>query len=177
VHVDEVAAHLQPSQESFEAFNAFASTNGLQTTVGAGHGEWMTFTTNVSHANSLFAASFQHFQHQTAAEPILRTLSYSLPSALADHVGAVFPMTSFNAPPARTRAPAIPRTYARRQVPSSAQFDSTNITPACLQTMYNIPASASNASGVSILVTGYLNASPQNADIEVSPRLILYRAC
>jgi tripeptidyl-peptidase-1 len=176
---DAIIAHLQPSQESIAAFNAFASANGLQATVAAGHGEWMSLTTNVSHANTLFAASFQNFQHKSAAEPIVRTLSYSLPSTLADHVDTVYPTTSFefSAPRARTSQASTRRTRARRQASSSAQSCSTLVTPSCLQTMYNIPPRAANASGVSILITGYVGIAPQLADNEVSRCLLMHRAC
>jgi hypothetical protein len=44
---------------------------------------------------------------------------------------------------------------------------STQITPECLQDIYGIPTTPATSSGNSILVTGYLDQFPQNADLEV----------
>jgi hypothetical protein len=44
---------------------------------------------------------------------------------------------------------------------------STYITPECLQDIYGIPTTPATSSGNSILVTGYLDQFPQNADLEV----------
>jgi tripeptidyl-peptidase-1 len=154
---------MKPSQESIAAFNAFASVHGLNTTAAGGHGEWMSFTTNVSHANSLFAASFQQFQHESAAAPIARTLSYSLPLAIADHVDTVYPTTTFGRPIAPRQGPSVIGSLTKRQ-----QATNFNITPSSLQKLYNIPASAKDPAGISILITGYANEIPQAADTAVS---------
>jgi tripeptidyl-peptidase-1 len=162
-HADDITAHLKPLQESIAAFNAFARINGLNATTAGGHGEWMSFTTNVSHANSLFAASFQQFQHVSTAAPIIRTLSYSLPRVLVDHVDTVYPMTTFGTPLARRNTSPATGVFAKRH-----QTTSFNITPSVLQKLYNIPPVAKNPAGTSILITGYLDEVPQTLDTAVS---------
>jgi tripeptidyl-peptidase-1 len=158
-HADDVTSHMQPSPQSVAAFNAFANDNGLNVTAGGGHGEWMSFTTNVSHANALFAASFQKFQHSSAASPITRTLSYSLPLALYGHVDTIHPMTTFGTP------------VARRNGLSAAGTDTfapPPIVPASLELLYNIPQGTNDPAGVSILITGYEDQIPQAKDTAVS---------
>jgi tripeptidyl-peptidase-1 len=157
---------MRPSPESVAAFSVFASDNGLDVTTGGGHGEWMSFTTNISHANTLFAASFQQFQHHTAASPITRTLSYSLPFALADHVDTVYPMTTFGAPRARRIDAPVAGAFTKRQQPDSV--DPAPIVPASLQLLYNIPLSAKDPADISILITGYGQDVPQINDTAVS---------
>jgi tripeptidyl-peptidase-1 len=162
-HADDITAHMKPSQKSIAAFNAFAKINGLNATTAGGHGEWMSFTTNVSHANSLFAASFQQFQHVSTAASIIRTLSYSLPGVLVDHVDTVYPMTTFGTPLARQKSPPTTGVFAKRH-----QTTNFNITPSVLQKMYNIPRVAKDPAGTSILITGYLDEVPQTLDTAVS---------
>jgi tripeptidyl-peptidase-1 len=157
---------MRPSSESVAAFSVFASDNGLNATAGGGHGEWMSFTTNVSHANTLFAASFQQFQHEAAASPIARTLSYSLPLALADHVDTVYPMTTFGTPVARRNTSPAAGTFTKRQQADSV--DPAPIVPSSLQLLYNIPAGTQDPAGISILVAGYGGDMPQVNDTAVS---------
>jgi tripeptidyl-peptidase-1 len=167
-HADDVTAHMQPSPQSVAAFNAFASDNGLNVTAGGGHGEWMSFTTNVSHANALFAASFQKFQHSTAAPPITRTLSYSLPLALYGHVDTIHPMTTFGTPVARRNglSTAGHGSFAKRQ--QADTFSPPPIVPASLELLYNMPQRTKDPAGVSILITGYEDQIPQAKDTAVS---------
>jgi tripeptidyl-peptidase-1 len=157
---------MQPSPQSVAAFNAFASDNGLNVTVGGGHGEWMSFTTNVSHANVLFAASFQKFQHSSAASPITRTLSYSLPLALFGHVDTIHPMTTFDAPRSRRKTSPTAGPFMKRQ--EADVFGPAPIVPSSLQLLYNIPIGTRDPAGTSILITGYQDDMPQVNDTAVS---------
>jgi tripeptidyl-peptidase-1 len=170
-HADEITAHMQPSPQSVAAFHGFASDNGLNATAGGGHGEWMSFTTNISHANTIFAASFQQFQHHTAASPITRTLSYSLPFALADHVDTVHPMTTFGTPLARRNTSPASGAFRKRQQAATI-LPPAPILPSSLQLLYNIPVGTKDPAGVSILIEGLQNNIPQANDTAVSPYVV-----
>jgi tripeptidyl-peptidase-1 len=166
-HAADITAHMQPSPQSMAAFNTFALDNGLNVTAGGGHGEWMSFTTNVSHANALFVASFQKFQHSSAVSPITRTLSYSLPFALAEHVDTVYPMTTFGTPRARRNTSPEAGSSRPRKRQQAYGFNPVPIVPYSLQLLYNIPLRANDSAGISILITGYLDDMPQINDTTV----------
>ena len=53
------------------------------------------FSIPVSKANELFAADFSVFTHQATGEQAIRTLSFSIPSALTSHVEFVHPTTAY----------------------------------------------------------------------------------
>jgi tripeptidyl-peptidase-1 len=162
----DVSSHMRPSPQSVAVFNAFAIDNGLNVTAGGGHGEWMSFTTNISHANTLFAASFQQFQHSSAVSPITRTLSYSLPFVLADHVDTIHPMTTFGTPRSRRKTSAAAGAFMKRR--EADVFGPAPIVPSSLQLLYNIPIGTKDPASTSILVTGYLDDMPQINDTAVS---------
>ncbi|EIN11974.1 subtilisin-like protein [Punctularia strigosozonata HHB-11173 SS5] len=159
---DEVKSFVAPSDATVAAFNTFAQDNGLETSVISPNGDWVSFTTTVGHANTLFGASFQTFTHGSIAEPLVRTLSVSLPSELVGHVDTIHPTTSFGEPDARL-TPMDFVTVEKRAV--SASCNST-ITPVCLQQLYGIPAIPAAADQRNILlVTGYVQEFAEIADI------------
>ncbi|KAJ7773972.1 family S53 protease-like protein [Mycena metata] len=185
---DEVKSYMAPSTATVSAFTSFASANNLTHSVISPHGDWLSMTLPVSHANTLFAADFQKFTHESLTEPITRTLSVSLPSELVGHVDVLHPTTAFIMPNARfrTRAAASParkftmntnsriaRGLAKRNdssgVPASCTVDAFLIGPACIQDLYGIPTAPATASSTgknTLLVTGYQNEFANTADLK-----------
>ncbi|KAJ7876589.1 subtilisin-like protein [Mycena leptocephala] len=170
---DEVKAFLQPAASTVSAFTSFTTANNLTPSVISPHGDWVSITLPVSHANTLFAANFQKFTHDDLAEPITRTLSVSLPAELVGHVDVLHPTTAFIVPKARLGRKVTPSTrsrsrgrinsriapgISRRDAPASCTLDSFLIGPACVQDLYGIPttpAAASSTGKNTLLVTGY----------------------
>ena len=162
--VDEVKSFLQPSSASLAAFDSFAKANDLQVTTMSPSGDWLSFATTVGRANTLFGANFESFTHESMAEPLIRTLSVSLPEELVGHVEVIHPTTSFEGPNIRF-APFITSANDKRGIPASCN---STITPSCLQELYGIPTTPATQKSNSLLVTAYQNASAQRADIAVS---------
>lgn len=50
---------------------------------------------------------------------------------------------------------------------ASADCDIDLVTPACLQSLYNIPSAPANGSQNHLAVTGYIEQWPQEADLRV----------
>lgn len=165
LEIDDVKAFVRPSAETVATFNAFAKANNLQTSVISPNGDWVSFTTTVSHANALFGASFQTFAHDDLPVPLTRTLSLSLPEELVGHVDTVHPTTSFDEPDVRL----VPRPIAaptKRAIPAACN---STINPVCLQDIYGIPSTPATEKSNTLLVTAYVEQFAQNADISVSP--------
>jgi tripeptidyl-peptidase-1 len=117
------------------------------------------------------------YRHSVTSEVIVRTLNYSLPSLLHNHIDVVTPTTYFSTMKSmRTTSflqPEIPALENGQDVieansasvPSSC---SSTITPACLIALYNttgyVPtATASNTLGIA----GYLEQYANHNDLQV----------
>ncbi|KAF8162319.1 Pro-kumamolisin, activation domain-containing protein [Mycena galopus ATCC 62051] len=159
---DEVKSFVEPSTDAVNAFNAFTSANGLKSSVISPYGEWVSVSLPVSKlkANQLFGAKFTNFTHTDLPAPIIRTLSVSLPSALAGFVQVVHPTTAFTTPTARLGHSIrfnIPNRKRDATAPADCDTSDPNnsITPACLQALYNIPSTPATQQSNALLVTGY----------------------
>ncbi|KAF7307418.1 Family S53 protease-like protein [Mycena indigotica] len=169
---DEVKAFVAPSEETLKAFNSFASANGLKTTETSPFGEWVTVSMPVAKANKLFGAKYTNFTHADIPDPIMRTLSMSLPSELVNHIDVVHPSTAFALPDPGPRKPirlgGLPKRAAT--APENCDVSDRNpdnvITPACLQALYNIPATPATQENNALLVTGYQNQWAQIDDLQ-----------
>lgn len=156
---------MQPSSMSVAAVNAFAEANDLKMTSASPNGDWVSFTTTVGHANTLFGANYETFAHASMAQPIVRTLSVSLPSDFVGHVDVVHPTTSFAGPDMRLTPIVTPTMVDKRVVPESCN---STITPSCLQELYGIPTTPATEKSNTLLVTAYSDEFAQSADVEVS---------
>lgn len=163
--LDEVKSFMQPSSASVAAVNAFAEANNLNMTSTSPNGDWVSFTMTVGHANALFGANYETFARESMSQPIVRTLSVSLPSDLVGHVDVVHPSTSFADPSVRLTPIDTPTMVNKRAVPGSCN---STITPSCLQELYGIPTTPATEQSNTLLVTAYQGESVQNADVEVS---------
>ena len=84
---------MKPTQASVDAVNAYLTSNGINATVLSPAGDWLGFSVPVSKANELFDADFSVFSHVATGKRQIRTLSYSIPSSLNNHVDLVHPTT------------------------------------------------------------------------------------
>jgi tripeptidyl-peptidase-1 len=170
-----VKAFVQPSAKTRQAFDAFASANGLRPTVISPNGDWLSITLAVSKANKLFAAGFELFEHPELKDTIARTLSVSLPSELVGHVDAIHPTTEFILPKWRLEGAAASFVDKRAAAASCNTSEPSGvITPTCLQELYGIPATPATEKSHA-LVTGYENKWAQKADLTVRCWSVLRR--
>lgn len=123
-------------------------------------GDWIGISVPVEDANALFDADFAVFTHAATGKNIVRTLSYSLPADLKEHIDLVHPTVSFPSlhggrPTVSTPVSVVPEPKSSNitadAVPSSCK---TTVTPACLQALYNIPTAAATAGNIEIAVSG-----------------------
>lgn len=163
-------------------------TSSVRTSHG---GDWLTVSSvPVSQADALLGASYQVYRHSETNDTLLRTVGYSLPAALHDHVAVVAPTTYFGGPRAWRRtshltpsgnilpdgdaaiqaAAAALAQQADRQpgslatVPSSC---SNTITPTCLRALYNTSTYVPKATAKNTLgIAGYLEEFANHADLK-----------
>ncbi|KAK7050590.1 family S53 protease [Favolaschia claudopus] len=167
---DEVNAFLAPTAEATAAVQAWLDSHGLSATKSSSAGDWLSLSVPVSKANQMFAAQYETFEHNASGKTVARTLSYSLPAEVADHIAAVHPATTFNNPAGSLKpvlsipkAPSSPTAnLSSDATPSSC---ATSITPACLQSLYGIPTTPATESSNSIVVSGFIEQFANKADL------------
>jgi tripeptidyl-peptidase I len=122
-------------------------------------GKWMIIRLQVADADRLLQSKYQVFQSSDSDSFTVRTLSYSLPRILHDHISMVAPTTYFGG--LRPMRAIVTRAL-------DAAVCNITITPSCLRSLYHSAdytpmATAHNRLGI----TGYLNQFPNADDLNV----------
>ncbi|KAJ7210567.1 subtilisin-like protein [Mycena pura] len=159
---EQVKAFMAPSDEALTAVQNWFLANNV-TASSEGVGDWLTITLPVEKANSMLSANYETFLHADSGKTYARSLTYSLPAHVAPHIDVIHPTTTFNNP--RTRRSVLSLPHSKRA--SSNDSCADTVTPACLQTLYGIPATpASNSSNNSIAVAGFIEQFAQKKDLK-----------
>lgn len=158
----EVEQLVAPKSESLQAVNDWLSKNGIQPASTSPAGDLITIQIPPQKANTLLNANFTGYVHEQSNTTMLRTLAYSLPAGVSDHIAFVYPTTQFIPPATRkvahnviqsSRRKASKRSYSKRaNVPAQC---AQAISPACLQALYNIPADPATAKDNNLFVSGF----------------------
>ncbi|EJD51338.1 family S53 protease [Auricularia subglabra TFB-10046 SS5] len=161
---EEVEAFMAPAPGTAAAVNAWLADHDVRSERASPAGDWIQFTVPVSKANMLFDADFKVFQHTKTKSQGIRTLQYSLPSALGSKVNVLFPGISFWNP---SMAPKFTRIHGqdglnRRQVSASCL---NTITPPCLQQLYGIPSAPATKPSNNLAVSGFIEQFANQADL------------
>ncbi|KAI5892804.1 subtilisin-like protein [Schizophyllum commune H4-8] len=170
--LEEARALAGPSPDTVRAVGDWLRAEGIHYDVGGAYGDWLTFSIPVSKANQIFAASYQSFVHGHSDSTQVRTMQFSIPETLFEHIDAVYPTTSIVPPPAGgpigvTEVPsfvdlsaaAVPGDDA---VPASCN---TTVVPSCLQALYETPATPATVPSNRIGVTGFIGQWAQLDDL------------
>lgn len=180
---EDAEALVAPHEDSVELVDAWLEANGVSLTHAQrlNGGSWLTIPVTVEQASRMMNATYNIYQHDTTAEYIVRTMSYSLPSVLHGHVGVVTPTTYFSTMRSMRStsflqphikpldndietASKLTDPHSLATVPSSC---ATTITPACLRALYNTTSYVPQATNVNKLgVAGYLGEFANDADLQ-----------
>ncbi|KAL1868239.1 hypothetical protein VTK73DRAFT_3766 [Phialemonium thermophilum] len=161
---DEVHELFQPSEESRNAVLAWLKESNV--TDFADFGWYINFATTVSTANAMLLSSFRNYRVDGVQK--LRTMQYSVPDELVDHVDLVSPTTFFGKAKADTplTRPAGPRGLGNRQSSNVTTNCAKLIEPPCLEQMYNYGSYKENAtSGSRVGFGSFLNESAIQKDL------------
>lgn len=181
-----VQSFFAPSADAVSSVTSWLEQNGVSNYNV--DGAFVDFGADVATANTLLNASYQQYSAADGTTK-LRTLSYSIPDDVQDHIVLIDPGLYFGSSkaflpttttPSRTRAPGSvvrrgpsspqQRPHARSlatrtTVDASCQ---TSITPACLKELYNVGNySASATSGSKVGFGSFLGESALYADVAV----------
>ena len=140
-------------------------------------GGWLTVTgVPVSQANDLLGASYQLYRYTSTNTTLLRTVGYSLPAALHDHVQTVVPTTYFSPPRTLRQSPrkrsmeeAKPKATSGGLVAAFSNRDDNEpeVVPAVLRRLYNTEAYVPISMDQNVLaVAGYMDDLPSLTDLD-----------
>jgi tripeptidyl-peptidase-1 len=172
-------------------------------------GDWLTVTLSVEQAKRMLGtfsmasrlcvysclylpadAQYEVYAHPESGSSVVRTLGYSLPRELLDHINVVTPTTYFST--MRTmrttsfvkpaHAPAVDDGSRIQVAPGSdatvPSSCSSTITPACLRALYNTSSYTPAATAkTSFGIAGYLEEYANDADLQVRTALSVHDGC
>ncbi|KAI0633617.1 subtilisin-like protein [Trametes polyzona] len=163
---EEVEKFVAPKAKSVAAVNAWLADNGIQASVISPAGDWLSFSVPVSKASTLFDADFAVYTHEATGETSIRTLAYSVPSDLKEHIALVHPTTSARIDTRVSAARTVQQPDVADVVPASC---TRPIRPQCLLDLYGVPngTRATNSSN-KLAVTGYDKQFANEADLQAS---------
>ena len=181
---EQVAVLVAPHPDTLDLVGSWLAHHEVSSSaVSITHGgSWLTiYNLSLTKINALLGASYQLFRHTETNETVIRTIGYSLPAALHEHVQTVAPTTYFGSPRALRQmsklvfnAPTLPDGDLELQevsgnytpgdpVPSNC---SSIITPTCLRMLYNTLTYSPQATSTNMLgVTGYSEQFASQSDL------------
>ncbi|KAJ7114150.1 family S53 protease-like protein [Mycena crocata] len=171
---EEVAAFVRPTNETFLAVTAWLSGNNISSTPISPAGDMLQIVLPVAKANAILATNFSIFKDVDTGVTTIRTLEYSIPVALQDHIDFLHPTTSFTRPlSSRPTFHALNTTKVVAPIPDSLKRAhvmplacGSIITPACLQAIYGVPATAATQSSNRLGVSGFIEQWANQADLK-----------
>ncbi|KZW01464.1 family S53 protease [Exidia glandulosa HHB12029] len=181
----ELEAYVRPTEATTSAIKSWLDAHNLTANAVSPAGDILQIQMPVSRADSLLNAQYSLFTHAGNGLSALRTLSYSLPVDLDDHVLLMEPTTDFVIEPKFSD----PLKFASHTAANLTSFidnflggghlgkifglkekrmeDFCNqwMTPQCLSELYGIPFT--NGTGkASLAVTGFIKQYANEADLQ-----------
>ena len=168
---------MAPHPDSVEAVNSwleFHNIDTLNSVYRSSSGDWVTLRIPVDLAEKMLSAKYNIYRHTTSGEEVVRTLSYSIPKELHDHIDVISPCTYFGTLRSMRVTsflqPTLNIIQDTSSVPEGTLAPSCNktITPACLRALYNTSSYVPVSTNVNKLaIAGYLDQFTSYADLQV----------
>lgn len=160
----EMKRMLLPSQEASSTVAAWLKEAGV--TDFKLDSDWLSLETTVGVANKLLDTKFGWYISSDAKQrKVLRTLEYSLPDTVAEHVNLVQPTTRFAAVrPNHGTETEIVGYHLAAGADGKTDCDSV-ITPECLKTIYKIDYKPEPKSGSKVAFASYLEEYARYRDL------------
>ncbi|PSR79780.1 peptidase S8/S53 domain-containing protein [Coniella lustricola] len=169
-----VSSYFAPSSDAVSDVTSWLESNGV--TAYKVDGAFVDFAATLDVANTLLNASYESYTK--AGTTKLRTLSYSLPDSVDEHIVLVDPGLYIGSSRAYTPIASAAKTRSepravvdnkRGLVSRAATIDAAcrvGLSPACLKELYNVGNySASATSGSSVGFGSFLNESAIYSDL------------
>lgn len=164
---DELKNLVKPRAESTKAVLSWLEESGINSKDIKNDGEWITFHAPVERAESMLGTTFETYQNEVRPDvKRIRSLSYSVPKTVREHIDMIQPTTRFGQIKAE-RSNVLTHEAAPFSVAAVNATCNTTITPACLKDLYNFADYEIDPKGaVKLGVNGFLEQYARYADLE-----------
>jgi tripeptidyl-peptidase-1 len=176
---EEVEALVSPHPTSLSLVESWLADHGIDTSTAkhSGASSWLTIDIPVSQAERMLNTKYHTFFNALTSSYVVRTLEYSLPRELHDHIDVVLPTTYFGSVNKMKKTsflmphtpPALARSEDEVASGNVSSSCASNITPMCLRSLYNsstyVPKATCNNS---LGIVGYDEQYASNADLQVN---------
>ncbi|KAI5787277.1 putative tripeptidyl-peptidase [Geopyxis carbonaria] len=164
---------LSPSSTALDSVKTWLAANDIEITEI--DFDYVKFTATVAQAQDLLKAEYRYYKNVETGKTVLRTMEYSLPSALHDAVALVQPTTMFGLRALRSTLRPLPAS-PMDDVPEAGNLRiadptaevplacNSTITVACLAALYGFADYNSTGRG-SIGISGFLEQYAQHDDL------------
>ncbi|KAI1348314.1 tripeptidyl-peptidase [Xylaria sp. FL0043] len=166
----ELRSYTAPTDEAVSSVMGWLGASNIKALV---NNDWITFSTTVEKANELLNTTFAWYEYEKGGGAKLRTLDYSVPDDIADSVDLIQPTTRFGQLGAK-KSTIFDMHILEDQESKIANVESTGsvaadcntsqITPACLKSLYNIKYTPST-SGNLVAFASYLEEYARYSDL------------
>jgi tripeptidyl-peptidase-1 len=172
---DEMKRMILPSAETVSSVSSWLKAAGIDNVEI--DSDWATFKTTVGVANKLLDTQFAWYVSEEAKpRKVLRTLEYSVPDDVAEHINLIQPTTRFAAIRENHEvAHEIVGLQLASVANSTVNCDAT-ITPQCLKTLYKIDYKPDAKSGSKVAFASYLEEYARYSDLALFEKNILPEA-
>ncbi|KAG2138056.1 peptidase S8/S53 domain-containing protein [Suillus bovinus] len=177
---EETDALMAPHPETLPVVRKWLALHGLgeEDITQSSANDWVTIRVPVGLAEVMLTTDYHVYKHAQTGESIIRTLSYSLPEILHDHIDLIQPTTMFaqfkafrstlhwsnHVRPAESPPGSTITGPAGNQVDASCN---NTITVSCLRQLYNaVDYKTSATNGNAFGIAGYLNEFSNNVDLQ-----------
>lgn len=164
---NELKELIKPRTESTKAVLSWLEEAGVGSEDIKDDGEWITFHAPVERAESMLSTTFKTYQNEVRRDvKRIRSLSYSVPKAVRDHIDLIEPTTRFGQIKAE-RSNVLTQEAAPFSIAAVNATCNSAITPACLKSLYNFADYKIDPKGaVKLGVSGFLEQLARFADLE-----------
>lgn len=172
---DEMKRMVLPSAETVSSVSAWLKAAGIDNVEI--DSDWATFKTTVGVANKLLDTQFAwYISEEAKPRKVLRTLEYSVPDDVAEHINLIQPTTRFAAIRENHEvAHEIVGLQLAAVANNTINCDAT-ITPQCLKTLYKINYKPDAKSGSKVAFASYLEEYARYSDLALFEKNILPEA-
>jgi tripeptidyl-peptidase I len=174
--IEQMNAIFGPSSNSSDAVQQWLVDGGASS-VSATF-DAVSFIMSVENANALLDTTFKVYTN--GEKEVLRTMGYSVPDHLTDHIDLISPTTYFSSLQAHAALPphtVVSQQEEKRQVSTScevsipvhkggATYNMTVLGPTCFHELYNTTGyTPSTSSGSNVAFSNFLNQSASYSDL------------
>ncbi|KAJ7259960.1 family S53 protease [Mycena haematopus] len=177
--VEEALKFVRPTPLTNSTVSAWLSSHGITPTPISPAGDILQITLPVATANELLGAQFESFTHVESGATSIRTLGYSVPVSLQEHIQYVHPTVAFVPPlqaPPSVKAVEVKRDggVTERAAGVVAASCATTMSPACIEALYDFPTGLANNSAQNLIgVAGYAQQFANFADVAMFVKNLL----